>query len=561
MEEGTMACTHTQDLDEKSEAALRHVVDLADREDGTPLAHDLSDPLQAHYLDWLVRGSGMTPERYPGTFKVIAPRPDPAVGDPGPAEGAFEPNQIVDFMGPLQSGLYNGKAKGHATFTRTNEIEKATLYLMVVNYSGNTTTVLASGMEHGFGAQTLRVTTEDEHALQMGQSGSNKALLSWAVRYRDGGEEIQSLTNQWSTQAAEDPKVEQPVQKPERIKNKLGDLKSIVIGLSRAVGNKADIDYWFWQSEYSKTELLVPLVGSMKFEHPLAPLNENNPILEFYLARQEGGMSNKPKKEIKKYRPFFEIDPNDPTNLKFKLEGASTTENNAINFGASPWVADTKTFFTCRVTAAFQNAQFGVGMASILSSETEDKDPTDGVAYIKPLVFVWHCLVEGTKITMADGSTKAVEEIQAPDEVAAPIRTRKVLANLAQPHWGEVFTVTLSSGKSVTCSGTHPFITVSRKPVAASALAIGEEIRVAGGRTEKVTSKTQQKQAGQGLFNIWLEGEPTAILANGIWVGEYQLQVEQVEQEQNDPERVRARLAEDMLRDFESHLEDTAARA
>ena len=532
---------------------------LAAGSDGEPVAHDLSNAADAAFLQQLAARSGMTPERYPGLFALLrgertAPRRAEAAQD---YTGDFLPAQLIDYLGPTGSGL----AQAAATFTRTSPIDSVTVWLEVINQAPGETTVLASGVGMAFLAETLRVTTDDSTALPLPREGINDALLTWVVEYQDGSTEVSSQASRWAYQTDGDPVVEAPVQKPDR---HTGDPTAIVIGLARgAAPVKTDVDYWFWQTQWENTTLLVPLKGSMKFRHEIAPLNANNPIPQFFLARKEGGMSELKAAGVLRYLPHFSIDPNDPTKLNFELLAGPSSAGNAINFGLSPWVSDTRTYFTCRVFVTFQNAPVGerVGWSSILSSDKPDADAVDGVTYIKPIVYVWHCLAAGTQVTLADGSTRAIEDFTAGDQVQSGGGPRVVLATLAQPHWGTVLVITTRSGRSITCSGTHPFFS-SGELVAAAGVQVGQTLDTPDG-SDVVTGITQRQNAGEGLFNLWLDpGAPgaTSFIANGFVVGDYQLQVLLLDAGEN-PGQVRERLPRHLRRDFDSYLEDRAAAA
>ncbi|MFA5264419.1 MAG: hypothetical protein WC378_11390, partial [Opitutaceae bacterium] len=396
-------------LTKEQEARLRHVINLSNAHGNKCMHFDLSDPTEAGFLKDCASRSGMTPERYPHHAKVMQLKPAYSLATrteissaPNPNLGDFVPNQLIDYIGQHSDGL----TIGQATLTRTSPIASATLWLNIVNVNGQTTTVLASGQAMTFNKQTITLETDHDGALPLPTTGTNSGLISWTITYTDGTTENSYLNSQWAYQTTADPTVIDPAQRQGRT---TGDLKSIVIGLARAV-SAADIDYWFWQGQWENTTLLVPLSGSMTFKYPIAQLGSNNPSLEFYLAKKEGGMSDLKVDKTRPYLKYFSLDPKDPKKINFKIPA---TDAAAINFGKSLWASDTKTYFTCRVTVVFQDPSKGIGWSSIVCSDKPDMDPTDGVAFIKPIVYVWHCLVAGTQITLADGTTKAIETMDS----------------------------------------------------------------------------------------------------------------------------------------------------
>jgi hypothetical protein len=551
-----MAANDTSNQQELT--AFKHVLGLMDRHGNDVMPHDLSDPLQVAYLQGLARRSGMTPERYPALFDLISRPPEQPAFDLMAHQAAaqdngdaFISNQDVNYIGHDANGLVASRA----LFTRTNPIDRATVWLNVFNTDDNT--VYASGTGYAHLQQTLYVETDPSTAQPYPADANLAAVMSWAVEYVDGTSETSSGASPWAYNTDGDPVVSAPIQNPNR---QTGDLSSIVIGLSRGFNspaNNTDIDYWFWQNQWENLTMLVPLVGSMKFLYPIASKSVNNPTLEFGLTLKAGGMS---KINTLPYLGGFSIDGQDPTKLNFSLQATPTDAGNAINFGPCTWRPDTKAYFVARVHVML--AQGKVGWSSILSSDQADADPADGVAYIKPIMYVWHCLVAGTMILMADGTTRAVETLNVGDVVSSGGTPRAVLATLAQPHFGPVYNLIFSDGSNLICSGTHPIMTPGGAVQAANLL-VGQQVNT-NGNPVSLTSTNIQQQDGDGLFNLWLDpgpAGPSVMIANGIEVGDYLMQVALIDEEANDPVRVRAKLPARLHQDYESYLADTAARA
>lgn len=303
----------------------------------------------------------------------------------------------------------------------------------------------------------------------------------------------------------------------------------------------------------------------MKFDYKLAPLDSYPPFLEFYLAHKEGGISELTGGDSSRYLPHFRIDDADPEGrtLKFVLRAPYNDAGDAIEFPSKNWVADTQAFFSARVSVTFEDYErHGSGWSSIVSSLKPDTDPKDGVAFIKPIVYVWHCLVAGTQITLADGTTKAVEDFTSEDVVVSGDGTRPVQATLAQPHSGPITVLEFADGATLAGSATHPVVTPSGT-VHAGALAVGDTVLTRHGTTT-VTATRQETQTNGGLFNLWLVpegGGPTTMIANGIVVGDYQIQVQLLRDAARDDRAVRAKLPESLHVDFDSWVADRAASA
>jgi hypothetical protein len=551
-------------------AAIEHVMTLADAAEDGLVTHDLSDPLHAAYLQHVMGLAGKTRERQPGLFERITHQPDgapagsaeaatPAIRSALPPGDEFVDGQLVAYVGKLEN---TGATSSAGLFTRTSPIAHATVTIAAYNDAVGPSPLAIGSSDLWNGIQTVKPVTDDNTAQAFPAQDGTYSVLTWSVEYADGTFENASQKTIWAQNAAKDPLVNHPRQRTDR---NTGDLTAIVIGLSRNTGTgglpAADIDYGFWQNQSDNNTLLVPLDGSMSFNYPItAPLGPTNPMLKFWLALKAGGMNEMAASQASQYLPQFSIDPSDPTGktIKFSCMPTSTDAGTSINFGKSWWDSDKRTYFTGKVTVALNGPLPGtLGWSTIMSTDTADTDQTDGVAQIKPIVYVWHCLVAGTQIQLADGTTKAVEDFQSGDVVqSADGVTRPVLATLAQPHYGPVYTVTAASGATVTCSGTHPVITTAG-PAQAQSLTAGTSIYTSSGETT-VTSVTTSQQAGEGLFNVWLDPATpgaTTIIANGFWLGDYQMQVALLDALENDPERLRAATPAHLMTDLESYLE------
>ncbi|WP_376960790.1 Hint domain-containing protein [Azospirillum sp. A26] len=521
------------------------------------------DPAHTAFLQDNAERSGLTPERYPGLFK--------AIGSGGAATSrATESSGVTDgqYVEYISSSQSNKAVTARAVLSRIRPVAQAIVWLNVVNETGGTKTSLASGVAVSFATQTIFVETDPETALPPLPTGTMTGIISFAITYQDGTVEVSSTAAPWASQASRDPVVVDPAIRSDR---KTGDLNDIVIGLARGYDNNqgtkndTDVDYRYYQNmhDLGTNPLLVPLYGTMSFDHELAPLDSYPPFLEFYLAHKEGGISELTGGDASRYLSHFRIDSNDGKTLKFLLRAPFNDPGAAVEFPSKNWVADTRAFFSARFTVTFKDYErYGSGWSSIVSSLKPDTDSKDGVAFIKPIVFVWHCLVAGTQITLADGTTKAVEDFTSEDVVVSGDGTRPVQATLAQPHSGPITVLEFADGATLAGSATHPVVTPSGT-VHAGALAVGDTVLTRHGTTT-VTATRQETQTNGSLFNLWLVPEgagPTTMIANGIVVGDYQIQVQLLRDAAQDDRAVRAKLPESLHVDFDSWVADRVASA
>lgn len=518
-----------------------------------------ANPNLVAFMEELARAHGLTEERYPAMFEAIrqgttandlptyrATR-NGALAEPASGKNAFVDAWKIDYLAAVTG---SGAGSAHATVTRASKaVEQMTLALTIVNDTGGVKTLIATGIAKSYLQQTTEVQTDDAKARVLPKTGKNYATLTWSIGYADGTTEGDKGSKEWSYQASKDPTVTAPMINPNR---KTGDLNNIMVGLARGFNNPAkngDVDYWFWQTQVENTTLLVPFSGSMYFNNDILPLDYvNNPRADFFLDKMEGGQSRVPATTPMLQQ--FKINPTKPRQLDFSFVANPNDAGTSINFGQSIWAANTQTFFTATVYVVFTDGS--IGWSSVVSSLKSDTNPTDGVLFIKPIIYVWHCMVAGTQITMSDGTTRTVESLTVGDTVATPNGARQVQATLAQPHYGTVYAITTAGGRSITCSGTHPIATPAGM-VQASTLTAGSTVQTINNGTDTVSSIATKQQSGEGLFNLWLAGG-SSFYANGLLVGDYVTQVSLLRPD--NVEALRARIPEHLRTDFESWAED-----
>lgn len=516
------------------------------------------------FLKHTAEHGGLTPARYPGLHAAINAGTQ-LIASPVPAQSAqmaFQPGEAVIFVA---TNRVTNKLMARAQLSRPNTrpVAMMKLTLFIALQENGQTLVLAHGQVVHFVGQTVTVNTDPATALTCKPGTRVTAVLAYVINYQDGSTETHTNHYKVKVIASTDPDITAPIVKPNR---NTGDLTKVVIGLGRGgsvIGE--DVDYWFWQTQPTNPVMLVPLSGSLKTKRALADIGVNNPSLQMSLTLQEGGMSSiGPQNGADAYIQYFQLDPTDPSRrtVHFGMVATASAAGSAINFGMSPWGSDTTCYFTAVMT--FLNEDLD-SETFVITSTTDgaDDNPVDGVAHIKPIVYVWHCLAAGTHILLADGTTKPVEHIDNRHTVACGDGThRRVQATLAQPHHGPVVHLTFANHAHLTVSGTHPILTPSGA-VQAAALKVGEHVLLDGGGHTSVHSIAERHFSGEVLYNLWLDAErpgPTHMVANGIVVGDYLVQGRLHHESKTDPVKVRARLPHSLHKDHESWLEDRAAR-
>ncbi|WP_327106320.1 Hint domain-containing protein [Nonomuraea glycinis] len=127
--------------------------------------------------------------------------------------------------------------------------------------------------------------------------------------------------------------------------------------------------------------------------------------------------------------------------------------------------------------------------------------------------------VPGTKVLMADGATKPIEDIKTGDKVIATDPTtgkttaRKVLDPITSKGVKNLVRVTVGSGDEAgvfTATGEHPFwVPTTRQWQQANMLWPGQYLRTGGGTYVQVSAITAWTSAEQRVHNLTVAGTHT----------------------------------------------------
>ncbi|MFE6502580.1 polymorphic toxin-type HINT domain-containing protein, partial [Kitasatospora sp. NPDC057738] len=117
----------------------------------------------------------------------------------------------------------------------------------------------------------------------------------------------------------------------------------------------------------------------------------------------------------------------------------------------------------------------------------------------------------GTRVLMADGSTRAIETVQVGDEVLATDPTtgvagpRRVSATIYTPDDRDFTDISLGAGQSLTSTGHHPFWSENRKSwTDAADLRTGDELRDPAGQPRRIED-VRNWNTLQPAYNLTVE--------------------------------------------------------
>ena len=144
------------------------------------------------------------------------------------------------------------------------------------------------------------------------------------------------------------------------------------------------------------------------------------------------------------------------------------------------------------------------------------------------------CFVGETNIKMEDGSLKRADAIQVGDKIYNPLLGRGISVNkvIAGPEMDDLLNISIDR-RTVKVSREHPFMT-SVGPVAASTLAVGDQVLDVDGAYHAITAIRNEKPAGPvTVYNYVLDGgsdeRSHLLVGDGLLSGDIVLQNQPVD--------------------------------
>lgn len=304
------------------------------------------------------------------------------------------------------------------------------------------------------------------------------------------------------------PVVTAPVQKPGR------KVDYILTCLQRSPGNTADCDYGPYGGGIN---VQFPMQGSVTYASAVpSTLNTSNASVNFIIWDDASGGGC----------TLGETSSDILTHFSTNGNTVSWNFSNA-NFGAACFNRLTRVDMS--FTIAVQTATSGLDKVPAYVTTQGSSTPFD-TTEIKYLEFAWGCLTPGTKIHMAGGSNKRVEDVKVGDKVISNQnkKPRKVTSTIPGYEDGWVYVVTDANGNSVEMTAEHPVLLVDQKVLLARQLEPGMKIYNEKGKTS-IKSIKKKNYIGK-VWNLVLEDsaktdyKSTGFYAEGILVGDNDMQ-------------------------------------
>lgn len=536
---------------------LKYVSSLMEEE--VPFQLDLSDDQHYQHAIDMHTLAGQTPERNPGLHAALASsrvhyqtRGMPQASTATDASG-YQSGGVITAVAPRASN--RAGSDGFVSLLGG----APTLYaaMMVNDTQGNW---LAGGSASNYNdGSYLPISTVPGTAKPA--TPSMTSYLQYTYQTQVGGPVIVVNVQKTGNGPLADPVVTQPVQAAGHTSNPY-----IRIGLGRGSGNTSDVDYWFWQGT-SNTTYAVPMVGSVQFNGNMQTLTPGQTFfIQGQLARgagSGGGYYPIPPASLTTF--YNNCQPATPNTLCWQLPAGTTPANsNPLLFGSIPWDTSAVTYLYVQFRVALQGGGFPA-LAVIQSSDSPDADPLDGTKNIKPIQFVYHCLAEGTGVTMGDGSTRPIETLVTDDVVRTGDGEARVTSTWVAHHRGPVVVLATDGGHDLVMSHNHVVMT-TEGPLQAGELREGGSVLTQDGAA-RITAARQEEFDGL-LCNVSVS-EPNqpadparnTLFANGVQVCDFEVQTQYGHARRTDPGVVRAAIDPVFLPDYENWLAEQAPAA
>lgn len=542
------------------------------------LVHDLRDPKQYSFAELMNELGGFDKEKYPGFNELLnnirsyqnqngyqLPHKTKATSF------GFQTKAGIDDLGLTpEPDPKLRRACGDGYLTVLGGFRSANLMFVIRDKDNN---IIAYKSKAGF--EDVYLDVLDVISREVGVTPPIKATMFYSYEARSEKDVFGNIMQCTGTveltyngETVSDPVLEHPKRRAKKPYNP----KAINIGLGRP-WDQEGMDYCWNEPIKEKPNGKIPFVGSVTFKHPILPLEPNkNFILDIYVTDREGGGGTcqlAPVDMAKVYQ-CFKIDPKDPNTLTWNLPPGTSDANpgNPIVFSEIKWPSDMLSYFACEIVVTLQNGE--LGFALIKSSPLQDRNPIDGTLYIMPIEFIWHCIGEGTKVILANGTDfKTIEEFKAGDSVITNNNgmVETVSSTFKGAHYGEVRRISTDKGHTLIITHNHVVITPGGGKYTHE-LKLGDEVIVHGG-TAKIISNEELKDYQGHFYNLCI-GEyldelenpvkSGAFFANGILVGDIKAQRTLRHQCSHDKDWLKARAGDFWAKDIESYFSDKRFR-
>lgn len=538
--------TEAPGLSREEHEDLRYVIGLAP--EGQPYALDLSDERQHRYFMSRIRRSGASEATHPRLFGALNELAEAHRANGGPARagaaaalaepGLVDENLITSF------GLT--ATEQNSVSTAMSSVENGTLFttLSLEILDEATSAVLGSTFPptvYGEGEyEPLSLTG----ALPNTGAGM-QAVFNFAYQTQPDEPPVVGFV-QFSTaeRPVGPPTVTQPVRRPTHLANPV-----IKIGLGRDPAHTpvADLDYYYLEPNINDPNIRLPMVGSQKFaSNIVTPLfnpdgSQANITVAIVMARETGG-GTKPLPVINtNLQNYFQVSATDPTVLTWSFPwNAQLNLDKSMQFGPAAWAQDSNLLLSFFVGVRTATSPLRFVRTWVYSATTGPYNPdvgpgSDGMYRLRPVWYTWHCVAEGTQVTLADGTTADVARVVGGERVRTDAQGAEftVVDTFVSAKEGEVVALRTEHGHELLITPMHGVVTRDGY-VPAQDLVPGDVLTT--DRGESVLESVERRAYSGMVYSLGLGAteeevasftdDNTNFFANGILVADNRLSIQ-----------------------------------
>ncbi|MEM7180465.1 MAG: Hint domain-containing protein [Spirochaetota bacterium] len=538
----------------------------AESKQGIPMALNLSKPHHYRHFMRAVKGAGHTPENSPMFFSLLKKAKESHAKNPPKAKTLLATTDPS--LQPVGSVIEIGQdLKTGTNFTTTGLTSvpsgtvKSTMSLQL--YDNSTSTPIgsqASSTQYGQGEDfTLTANGTFPSTPQKGDKVLSN--LTYFYQPHSGAPVYETV---FMTKSVIVPQAPPSVTLPSQ-NTAHQSLPNINVCLSRAMGNLQDCDYGPYENPTANPNVQFPFVGSVTYmsnvKAPLKlctgnpPPSDCNTDLQFFIWKDDGGGCQ--PSALGDLLSFFKV------NGQTVSWNFADTNAGRAQFGKPCFEKTERMDLSFMI--AVQTANGGLNKVPAFVTTQKSTRPYD-TTQIKYLTFMWGCLLPGTKVKMADGSWKKIEDVRVGDKVTSDAKDRKL--SVVHTHKGNennpIYTITTANGKTVKMTAEHSLPLKNGKIVLARQLKEGDEVTTDTGVSKiKKIALSPKKYTGH-VWNLTLGAKGESVneknatfIADGLLVGDNAMQNHWGAHYRKDHRDILQRLPKEWHTDYQNYKKRT----
>lgn len=525
------------------------------RPEGKAFPLDPSNPQHIELIKCVLSISDPSQQKYPYLYKLVQ-------------DGQFSPEQEADEMIIATAGL---DATGRVTAMTWLSNYKGTLYsgasLFVLDGGanqllayGSNTDVQCGMMRNYTSAQISAATNEPLKILGVNHMVDQDGIPRFTAI---AGERDIDAVGQSSQNTLEAPVI-----------SIVGhDSIHIAVGRNSSVNPDNDADYYYSEAQPTDTpNLIIPFVGTFSIPYPIDTSKPIGFISNIYVdyatsSSEVINLTTNVTTQITSGGTLVKW------NFPYDKQPAATTQSLVYQNGdANDKLSAVFFQFTVPLAEGAPSSNYPF---TICSNPGPDTFPTSSMP-LPDMKFWWHCLAEGTKVTLADGTLINIEDLHNGHRVLSGIHggdlgvEATILANHKSTEKQEgkqgvyrLRTKKGKKGKEIIATGAHPVMTPTGS-VMICYLKAGDQILVAEGVS---TVESCEAIAYSGMFydlklgnaadRVRMGQHPiNSYHANGILVGDHLAMNAQADRQRYDLDFILPRIKKDFHTDYINAVKD-----